>query len=46
MDKKYDSFLEPNVWYKNENNIADDVSHINIHLPISTNKNKGMNVTN
>ena len=46
MDEKYDSFLEPNVWYKNENNNADDVSHINIHLPISTNKNKGMNATN
>ena len=46
MDEKYDSFLEPNVWYKNENNNADDVSHINIHLPISTNKNKGMNAMN
>ena len=46
MDEKYASFLWPNVWYKNENNNADDVSHINIHLPISTNKNIGMNAMN
>ena len=46
IEKKYDIFLKSNVWYKNENNNDYDVSHINIHLPISTNKKMGMNAMN
>ena len=46
VDEKYNSLLWPNVWYKKENNKADEVSHINIHLPISTNKNMGINAIN
>ena len=36
----------PNIFSKKANNNADEVNHINIHLPISTNKNIGRNAIN
>ena len=48
--------LKPSVWeitfsipktcIKKANNKAEDDTHINIHLPISTNKNKGKKAIN
>ena len=40
------TFLIPNICTKKENNKAEDEVHINIHLPISTNKNKGKKAIN
>ena len=47
---KFDEILiilsTPKIFSRKANNSADDVNHINIHLPISTNKNIGRNAIN